>query len=362
MINLDDVNVYKKLDQGEAAESIRLLSDQIEQTWVDSKSIIVPPGFKKDINKVVVNGMGGSNLGFRIIRSVFKDVMKVPLIVEPGYDVPGFVDKNTLYIISSYSGNTEEPLSTYEKAKKKRARIMAITSKSMDNKLMDLIEKKKIPSFVFDPENNPSGQPRLGIGYSVFGAIRLLEKAGVLKVSSETAREVVAGIKGRDPFWNVNVKLRRNFAKRLAQELLGKIVVIVGSEFLEGNIHALRNQLSENGKSFSSYLISPDLNHFALEGLDHPSFIKDKFRFLFFNSDLYNEKTQKRNILIRQILEKKSIPYSEVNLKSRIKLAQSFEVLQFGSWLSFYMAILNGVDPSPIPWVDWFKDRLSRID
>lgn len=359
MTNLDDINVYKKFDHDSVAESIGMLSDQIEQTWVDSKVISIPSAFKKGINKVVVSGMGGSNLGFRIINSVFKDFLKVPIIIEPGYEVPNFVDKNTLYILSSYSGNTEETLSTYEEAKKRKARIVGITAKGLNNKLADLMEEKKIPGFIFEPENNPSLQPRLALGYAVFGAIKLLDKAGLLKVKSETAREVVAGIKGRNPFLNVNVKTRRNIAKKMAYKFKDKTIVIVASEFLEGNVHALRNQFNENSKNLAFYLISPDMNHYALEGLENPGGLNNNIKFLFVDSNLYSPRAQKRNALVKQLIKQKGIEYEEIKLRSRIKLAQSFELLQFGTWLTYYLALLNEADPASIPWVNWFKDRLK---
>jgi glucose/mannose-6-phosphate isomerase len=262
-------------------------------------------------------------------------------------------------VISSYSGNTEEPLSLYEAVKKRKAKVAAITSKSLNNQLAVLMAQKRIPGFIFDPENNPSSQPRLGLGYAVFGAIKLLEKTGTLKITSETAREVVAGIKGRNPFMTVNVKTGRNVAKKTAYHLKDKIVILVGSEFLQGNIHVFRNQLNENGKNLAVYLISPDMNHYALESLENPKDIKDKIVFLFIDSSLYSPRVQKRNMLVKQLIRQKGIAYRELKLRSRIKLAQSFELLQFGSWVSYYLALLNEIDPSSIPWVNWFKERLK---
>lgn len=359
MINLDNIGVYKKFDKSRVAESIGLLADQIEQIWVDAKEVVLPLSFKKGIDKVVISGMGGSNLGFRIINSVFKDSLKAPLIIDPGYEVPNFVDQKTLYIISSYSGNTEEPLSTYVLAKKKKAKIICFTAKGSNNKLEDLMKKEKLPGFVFMPKNNPSGQPRLALGYSVFGAIKLLDKAGILKVDSRVVQEVVTGIRARASFWGSDVKIGKNIAKKIAYKFKGRTVVIVASEFLEGNIHALRNQFNENSKNLSFYLVSPDMNHYALEGLDNPKGLRKNIKFLFIDSEIYSKRTQKRNALVKQLIRKKGLEYEEVKLRSRNKISQSFELLQFGSWMSFYLALLNGVNPANIPWVNWFKDRLK---
>jgi glucose/mannose-6-phosphate isomerase len=126
-MNLNNFEKIYKQDSGLVALSMKGLSKQVEQVKEDAKLIKITDGYK-NINKVVVNGMGGSNLGARMIESCFKEELGVPLIIEPGYHVPGFVDDRTLYLLSSYSGNTEEPLSVYNKVVEKGAKIMGITS------------------------------------------------------------------------------------------------------------------------------------------------------------------------------------------------------------------------------------------
>jgi glucose/mannose-6-phosphate isomerase len=98
-MNLNDLKQIKKLDKGRVAESISQLPAQIRDIMKQAGKLKLPPAYKK-INRVVVNGMGGSNLGARIVASVFKEDLKVPILIEPGYQIPAYVDRNTLYIIS----------------------------------------------------------------------------------------------------------------------------------------------------------------------------------------------------------------------------------------------------------------------
>jgi len=363
-MNLNDPKLYKKLDTGRVAESISLLPDQIRQVLEDSRLIKIPasytqftPTLAKKIAQVVVNGMGGSNLGAGIIKSVFGSQIKIPLNIAPGYDVPAHVDKNTLYIVSSYSGNTEEPLSAYAKAKKQGAKILAITEDEIKNKLKALMLKDNIPGYIFKPKYNPSNQPRLGLGYSIFGTMTLLAKAGIIKIKNEEIKNLIAELEINDRKLRPTVK--NNPAKIIAQKLHQKKIIVVAAEFLIGNLRALRNQICENSKNFASYLTLPELNHYAMEGLSNPNSNKKDLIFLFFDSQLYHPRIQKRNRLTQEVIKKNKIQIVSYELKSQTKLEQSFEMLQLGVWITYYLGMLNEVDPVKIPWVDWFKKQLG---
>lgn len=349
----------KSLDPGLVGDSIACLPDQIDQILEDAGSVSIPDSHK-DINKVVLNGMGGSNLGARIIQSVFEEELSVPVIITPGYKVPGFVDDKTLFILSSYSGNTEEPLSVYEEVKSRKAKIVGVTSSHENNKLEKLMADDGLPGFAFTPEHNPSGQPRLGLGYSVFSILGILDKAGVITLDKEGIKEISKELHKKNKDWEPYSEVKQNRAKEIAQELEGKVPVLIGAEFLEGNLHTFRNQMCENCKNFADYLTLPDLNHFLLEGLPHPESNQDNLAFLFIDSDQYSPEVQKRSELTKQTVEKNGIKTLNYKAESASKIGQSLELLQLGSWITFYLAILNNENPSLIPWVDWFKDQLKK--
>lgn len=357
-MNLDNVQGIKELDKAMVHSSLGALSSQIRQVGEDKENIRIPSDYS-DVNKIVVNGMGGSNLGARIISSVFKDSLQIPMVIEPGYEVPGFTDEKTLYLLSSYSGSTEETLSVYDNIKKRGAKVIAITAENEGNKLKRLMEENDIPGFVFDPRNNPAGQPRLALGYSIFGIIALLSKTGVISLRDSEVNDVVSALDKQDNVLSLESPASSNQAKQAASRAKGKKLIIVGAEFLEGNIHAMRNQICENSKNFSHYFSLPEMNHYLLEGLRFPEVNKDDLFFLFMNSDLYNPRVVRRAELTRQVAEKHGIDVMEFKPAGASKLIQSFEVLQFGSWVSFYLAMANGIDPAPIPWVDWFKEKLG---
>lgn len=355
-MNLNNQNLYKKYDKENVAESISTLPMQLEQAFDEASKIKIPKNYK-NINKIIINGMGGSNLGARIIKTAMSEELKVPLLIEPGYNVPNYVDKNTLYIISSYSGNTEEPLSVYNEVKKRGAKIMAITSDEKNNKLKKLILKNNIPSYIFKDINNPSDQPRLGVGYTVAGTIMMLVKANLLSISKKEINDSIVFLKNKDK--SLLRASKNNIAKNIAIKLQKKLPILVSSEFLSGNVHILRNQLNECSKLFSSYLLVPELNHYAMEGLVNPASNKKNLIFLFFNSKLFHKRNQKRIELSKQVVKKNKVSIINHNLKADTKLGQSLELLQLSSWISYYTGILYKVNPINIPWVIWFKKQLK---
>lgn len=357
-MNLNDLKLIKKMDKGRVAESIRLLPAQIDDAYKQLGNIKIPSVYRK-INRVVINGMGGSNLGARIIASVFKAESNLPILIEPGYGVPGFVDEKTLYIISSYSGNTEEPLSTYAEAKKRGAKIAVITAHGVKNKLEKLMKREKLPGIVFTAERNPSGQPRLSLGYMLFFALGVLVNSGAINFKSENICRIVSVLEKNNSKFDLEKATAENPAKKMAAEIFGREAVLVSGGFLEGSLHAWRNQLCENSKNFAQYLILPELNHYSLEGLANPKNNKENLVFVFLDSPFYSARLKKRLKLTKEIVKKNKIKVVEYTLGGETKLVQALALLQFGSWVTFYLAMLNEVNPALIPSVDWFKEKLG---
>lgn len=357
-MDLDNQSIYKKLDKHFVSQSIRQLLDQINQVVDDSSSIKIPVEFGQCKN-ILVNGMGGSSTGARIVKSLFSEKLKVPFNIEPGYILHNYVSKNTLYVIVSYSGNTEEPLSTFLDAKRRGAKIIAIAEDKPESALQKLMVKENIPGYIFTTINNPSKQPRLGVGYTMFAIIALLMRTGYLSIKRDDVKNYIANLKKAAVLLYPEQSTKNNPAKKIGNGLSNKNVVIVGAEHLEGNLYSLRNQINETAKQFSCYLTLPDLNHYAMEGLANPKFNKKNLIFFFVDSKLYHPRVQRRAELTKQVVVKNGIKIISHQLRGKTKLEQSFEMLQLGSWISYYLGILNSVDPVKIPWVDWFKKELK---
>ncbi len=351
-----NIKTIKKLDRENMYSSIGELYRQCEQVLKESNKIKIPTAYK-NVKNIIISGMGGSIIGGHIIKSIFKEQIKIPIEMVNNYQLPGYINKNTLCIISSYSGSTEETISAFRQAKKSKAKIIIITS---GGKLKQLAEKEKIPSYIFNASHNHCKEPRMGLGYSIFGQIILLNKAGIIKINKKDLPAVIKIIKKFDKKYNIK-NTANNLAVKIAKKIYEEIPILISSEFLMGNAHTFGNQINENAKNLSSWMEIPEINHHLLEGLKYPKSNKKNVCFVFLQSKLFYRRNQLRYKITKKVLRKNKISFTQYEAQSKNKLLQSFEILVLGSYVSFYLAMLNKLNPSPVPHVDYFKREMKKI-
>lgn len=353
-MNLNSREDIAILDKSNVLGSVESLPDQCLHAWEDASRVEVPD-YYKDIQNIVMCGMGGSGLGARVIESVYGANITMPLVRIHDYHLPGFTGIHTLVICSSYSGNTEETVQNAQEAVERQAKWMAIGT---GNSLIDLANEHGVPYYKIDPKNNPSNQPRMAIGYSIVGQLVLASKIGLFNLTKEEVDQVASSM--REVINANKVEVETAEAKTLAGKMKDKIVIYFSSEHLVGSTHTINNQLNENAKNLSADHPIPELNHHLMEGLVHPAENPDDVLVVLINSDLYSDRLKQRYAITKQVVEKIGITSFEVNLKTSTKLTQAFELIQFGAYANFYLAMLYGIDPAPIPWVDYFKERLGQ--
>ncbi len=354
------INIYsgeeiKALDKENVLGSVEQLPDQIEQVWSELELIKIPTGYG-EIKSIVVSGMGGSALGARVIQALYKKSLPCPMEVVNHYELPGYVGENSLVVLSSYSGTTEETLASAEDAKKRKAKIAVITA---GGELLKLAEDNDYPYYKIDPKHNPSKQPRMAIGSSIMGQLALFQKLNLISVEDEEVNGVVSYLREAAKKLSPSV-IEENVAKKMARMAVGKLVFIVSAEHLAGAGHVMNNQINENAKNMTAELVIPELNHHYMEGLPNPESIKDKAVFLLFSSDLYHLHVQKRFPLTHDVIVKNGLEAVTYKMKANNKFLQVWELIQLGAYMNFYLAMLNGVNPAPIPWVDYFKKQLKK--
>ena len=343
MIDLNDLDAIKQLDPKDVYGSTGMFVDQC-QDIVDS--YYGRTGSVSGIQNLVISGMGGSAYGAHVAQSLYASELKVPLVPVSDYHLPGFVDSNTLVLATSYSGTTEEVVSTVEEAKSKGARLAALTSGGTLGQLV----KDGAPGIAFDPRLNPSGQPRLGTGYIITGTLVILNDLGLISVSSDDLNRAIGEVRA------AHEQIKQT-AQSLAKELEGWIPVTFAAQHLVGNAHIIRNQFTETSKSFSAYEDVPELNHHLMEGLKNPA--DKKLKALLITSNLYEAKHQRRMELTADVVGQNGMPHIEYAAGGTTRLAQVLNVLAFGGYLTLYLGLIYGQDPSLIPWVDYFKAKLG---
>ncbi len=337
------------------ADTIRSYPLQLKQAWDEIRMLNFPEDYKK-IKNIVFCGMGGSALGARMVDSLAFNQLRVPLEIFNDYKIPNYVDANSLVIISSYSGTTEETIESTYQALKRNAKIFGITT---GGTLADLLNKEKAPAYVFDPKHNPSKQPRMAIGYACGAVLSLLTKLDVITVSAEDIEKAIAIMNVVLTDYNENAPGEKNLARVYAESLKNRIPVFVASDHLVGTIHTIKNQFNESAKTFAVLFELPELNHHLMEGLKNPAKIREVFTFVFITSHLYSEGVQKRYPLTAEVVDKNGLPYLMYSPRSEDKLSQVFETLIFGSFVVYYLTRLYNIDPMAIPWVDYFKEKLK---
>lgn len=347
MIDLNDKAAIATIDKKNAYGSIAYFSKQCKQAWDETQQLTFPDDYK-DVDNIVLCGMGGAAYAALIIKALYSKELSIPIELVNGYDIPAYVNERTLALLSSYSGSTEEALSCAQQALAKKAKITGVCSGAG---LAEFFRANNFPAYIFEPKFNPAGQPRLGQGYMIFGHVGILARIGLLSLSNESVNELVAFLEQK------NSEIDSS-AKNLAPKLGEKIPVIVASEHLAGNAHVMRNQFNETAKNFSAYSLISELNHHLMEGLTYPK--NSNLTFLLLQSNLYSSIIQKRFTLTKEVIEKNNREVVEVSIEGGNQLEQMAYTIAFGSYLSFYVAILYGQDPSVIPWVDFFKEKLAK--
>lgn len=345
------------LDSQNMLGSVASLADQVRDAWTTTQAL-PRPVVQGKIDSIALFGMGGSALGIHVVQQAFRDQLKVPVQIISDYTVPAWVNANTLVILSSYSGTTEETLAVIQNVMRLTKNVAVITGGGV---LAEVVAKQGVLGYVIDPKFNPCGQPRMAIGYSVFGILGLLERFGMLSLSQTQIDQVAAAMERVVEACGPQVPQEQNLAKQTVEKLHGKYIWLFASEHLLGGAHVLANQLNENGKCLASYFALPEANHHLMEGLVFPTDVIKQVTGLGFLSKNYHPRNQVRYPITGEVMLQSGIGWNMIEVPAATILEEVGWMLCFGGFLSVYTALLNGVDPSPIPKVNFFKQQLSNV-
>lgn len=357
MNNLDDVVVMKTKDPSGVLESTGLFPDQCQQAWEESSKIVFSDAHKS-VKNIVVCGMGGSRFTPKTIGALYRKSIKVPYEIVEDYTVPGYVNGESLVILSSYSGTTEEVLAAREDALKKGAKLAGIMKKG--SPISVFLSENHAQGYFFEPTFNPCGQPRIGGGYLLMGHLGLLSALGLAVVEEKEVRDAIDFARTVGKKYSADVPTKDNPAKQLALFLKDKHPFLITAEFLKGFGNGFANQINETAKMISDYRYISELNHHLMEGLQHPDTLHQNGVFVFFLSHCYSAPIQKRFAITRDVVIKQHVATHDVTLNGPNKLSQVLEAYTLSGYTTFYMAMLYDTDPVAIPWVDYFKEQLAK--
>ncbi len=354
MTSLDDLDLLRKLDPGGMLGRIAELPQQCRDAWANVQGLELPEDYRR-VDKIIVLGMGGSAIGGDLLRTLVEPECAVPIFVNRDYQVPAFVDRETLAIASSYSGNTEETLSAFEDARRKGAKLLAITT---DGRLAERARELGVPLLTFSYKS----QPRAALGHSLIPLVGVLTKLGLVADKSADVEEAAEVMEALQEEIRESVPLAENPAKRLAQRLHGHLPVVYGAGHLAEVARRWKTQFNENSKAWSFFEQLPELNHNAVVGYQFPADLAEKVVVVMLTSPLDHPRHRVRFRVTREILARRGVACQEVEARGRSFLAQMLSLVHFGDYVSFYLALLYRVDPTPVEIIAYLKERLAQFE
>jgi glucose/mannose-6-phosphate isomerase len=287
-----------------------------------------------EFNRVLVCGMGGSGIGGDVLKAV--PGSRVPVQVVKGYEIPASVDRGTLVMAVSYSGNTEETLSAIRQAGSRGARVVAITSGG------------ELPAMADKIISVPGGfQPRNALGYLFFTLARFLCNSGLADIKDIDFDETVS-LLGETGSFN-------KAGRELAEFMQGRTPVIYTSDSMSAAGYRLKCQINENAKHPAFHHTFPEMCHnelVAFAGME-----RDSFAVLMLRDEGDHERVRKRMDICKGIFEK-SVDVREVWSRGTSFLARIFSLIYLGDWASYHLALLKVVDPTPVEPIERLKKLL----
>jgi glucose/mannose-6-phosphate isomerase len=349
----NDTERITMVDKANMLDGLARFPDQIKESLAIAETVERFNFLKVD--NVIITGMGASAISGDIMQSLFRDKLDVPLVVNREYDLPKWVNKDTLVICISYSGNTDETLSSFKIAYQKKCKIICI---STGGKLQELAEKRTVP-FV----KIPAGiQPRAATAYLLFPSIIFLKKIGLLKTSIDA--DIQEAITVTQEFVALNNKQNpeeNNPAKQMAKTLLNTIPQIYGWGVYTPIAIRWRHQLNENSKVIARTDIVPECNHNDIVGWSANPDVSKHFSCILMRDK--NEETidmTTRLNFMRDLFKNTAGNIIEISPKGKSQLAKLMYLMCLGDFTSCYLAILRSIDPTPIDIITELKKRLAE--
>jgi glucose/mannose-6-phosphate isomerase len=303
------------------------------------------------VKNVVYGGMGGSALAALLLHTW--PTVNVPFEVVRDYTLPTYVGSDTLFVAASYSGNTEETLSALADAESKGAQIAIITS---GGKLQQIAEEKHYPLWLIPKVD----QPRYAVLYNLKALAVILEDAGLLAEQKITPQLEQAAnyLKEHMAAWASTIPTAQNPAKQLAQEMMGKSVVVYGGPEMYPAAYKWKISCNENAKHVAWVGQLPEFNHnefigWSKQPVDKPYAVVD------LRSSFEHPRVQKRFELSARLLSGMRPEPHVVQAQGETLLEQLLWTVAFGDFVTLYLALLSGINPSPVDLVENFKKEMD---
>jgi glucose/mannose-6-phosphate isomerase len=347
---LDDIAHIKHIDKS------NMLSFCTDAPKHYRKAATLAKRLRIDYSKpdnIIISGMGGSAIGGELLKDWTRDKAAIPIEVCREYALPAFANKNTLVVVVSYSGETEESLSVFLDALKRKCMIACISS---DGSLQKYAEKLSIPHLQV-----PSGMaPRATLPYLFMPLLAVLEKAGLVSSVDSEISETMKVLKQVSEENSAERSVKENFCKTLALNIAGTVPVVYGFGFYRAVAQRFKTQFNENSKIPAKWEYFPELNHNEIVGWENVKRLAELFSIVLIRDRDEPAGIKERIEGTKDIAKEQSLETFEVWSRGKSRLARMASVISIGDFTSVYLAVLQGVDPTPVKTIATLKERIKE--
>lgn len=348
---LDAYQDLKRIDPEDMYSHIESLPAQLINAWNLGKTQPLPQG--STVKSVLIAGMGGSAIGADLVGAYVSPHCHVPLIVHRDYGLPAWANgPETLVIASSHSGNTEETLSVFNQALQNKCKVIVI---SRGGKLAELGALAGVPVWKFVH----NGMPRAAVGFSFGLLLAIITRMGLAPGLEPDINETVNLMLQQHELLRMEIPVIQNPAKKLAGEMAGRFVSIVGSDYLAPVARRWKGQINELAKSVANFESLPEMDHNTLAGVNFPADLLSKWMVIFLQAPSDHVRNRLRSEITSRGLKMQGIGADHVNALGNTKLDHLWTMLQLGDYVSYYLAMLYGIDPTPIAAIEDLKKAMK---
>jgi glucose/mannose-6-phosphate isomerase len=295
--------------------------------------------------------MGGSAIGADLARTVVEPSLCVPMLTVRDYTCPPFVGPRTLVIAASYSGETEETLSALAQACDRGARCIVVTT---GGSIARLAAEAGMPTITFDYRS----QPRAALGYSMMLPLAVLSVLGLAPDLAADVRDAVGLLRALSDELSPSRPASQNEAKQIAAHLAGRVAVVYAGALAEV-ARRWKGQLNENAKHWAFFEALPEMNHNAVVPFEDPARLNPGLAVVALTSAFEHPRTAVRFDAVAGLMASHGISWRKVAARGESRLCQVLSAVYFGDYASYYLALLNGTDPTPIGPINVLKSRLA---
>ncbi len=351
---LEDPAGILRRDPGHMLGAIQAFPQQMRTAWQMSRELALPDRYRA-ATSICVLGMGGSAVCGDLVRAIFSDRLTLPIASVRDYELPAWVGTNTLVICVSHSGATEETITALSAALERRSPVAVI---STGGPIGDVATKVNLPRLIY-PNETP---PRAALGYTMLLLAGLLERGGFLALDDAQVDEAIRAAEEVARSCGPDVPVASNLAKQLAWSLLDRLPVIEGSGVMAAVARRWKTQINENSHSAAAAEELPEATHNTVVGYEQPETMRDHEYVVFLAADSDLARNRERVRLSMGLLKASTIDYRRVSIDGNGRLVQASAAISLGDYVSFYLALLYGADPSKTEALTLVKTAMGEFD